>query len=182
MHEKGHEIMQTRKLTKLILVTVIGFLFGVVILGGGQVKAQEVVDTDGDGVADDVDNCLEVANAEQEDADEDGVGDACDNCLEVANAEQEDADEDGLGDVCDACPESDTEPTVVIDGCDSGVSNTQFSDGCTISDQVGECAEGAKNHGKFVSCVAKLTNQLKKENLISNKGPLQSCAARADIP
>ena len=32
---------------------------------------------DGDGVADDLDNCLNVANADQADADSDGVGDAC---------------------------------------------------------------------------------------------------------
>ena len=36
------------------------------------------VDGDGDGVADDVDNCPSVANADQADADGDGVGDLCD--------------------------------------------------------------------------------------------------------
>jgi hypothetical protein len=40
--------------------------------------ANEVVDTDGDGVADDEDNCPEHANADQSDLDEDGLGDACD--------------------------------------------------------------------------------------------------------
>ncbi|MEM1206858.1 MAG: SdrD B-like domain-containing protein [Acidobacteriota bacterium] len=35
-------------------------------------------DTDGDGVADDVDNCPENPNADQADSDGDGVGDACD--------------------------------------------------------------------------------------------------------
>jgi uncharacterized repeat protein (TIGR01451 family) len=37
-----------------------------------------IVDTDGDGVADDVDNCVNVANPDQADADGDGAGDACD--------------------------------------------------------------------------------------------------------
>ena len=38
------------------------------------------VDTDGDGVPDDLDNCPAIANPGQEDADGDGVGDACDVC------------------------------------------------------------------------------------------------------
>lgn len=72
----------------------------------------------------------------------------------------------------------------MIDGCDSGVPNTLLPGGCTIADQVAECAAGAANHGAFVSCVAALTNQLKEDGLISGaqKGAIQSCAARADIP
>jgi hypothetical protein len=35
-------------------------------------------DADGDGVADDSDNCATVANADQTDSDGDGTGDACD--------------------------------------------------------------------------------------------------------
>ena len=37
-----------------------------------------VVDTDTDGVNDDLDNCPEIANPEQEDGDGDRRGDACD--------------------------------------------------------------------------------------------------------
>lgn len=36
------------------------------------------IDSDGDGVNDDLDNCPDVSNADQMDADQDGVGDTCD--------------------------------------------------------------------------------------------------------
>ena len=95
-----------------------------------------------------------------------------------------DADGDGVPDAQDDCPQSNLAPTVVIDGCDSEVGNATFPTGCTISDRVQECADGAQNHGAFVSCVAKLTNELKKAGVITGqqKGAIQSCAAQADIP
>lgn len=57
-------------------------------------------DTDADGAPDAMDNCPQVANADQKDSDTDMRGDACDNCPALANADQADADEDGEGDVC----------------------------------------------------------------------------------
>ena len=74
--------------------------------------------------------------------------------------------------------------TVVIDGCDSGVPNTMFPSGFTISDLIAVCAEGASNHGQFVSCVSHVTNDLKKAGTITGqqKGAIQSCAAQAHIP
>jgi hypothetical protein len=77
-------------------------------------------DLDADGVPDVCDNCIAVANPDQEDCnrdgegdacesdvDSDGVPDACDNCAIVANADQADTDVDGAGDVCDTCTDSD---------------------------------------------------------------------------
>ena len=95
-----------------------------------------------------------------------------------------DTDGDGIEDDLDACPNSDLSPTIVIDGCDSGVDNTLGADGCTLSDLIGECAVGVNNHGQFVRCVSHLTNDLKKAGLISgsDKGAIMSCAAQADIP
>jgi len=95
-----------------------------------------------------------------------------------------DTDGDGFIDDCDACPESDLGETIVIDGCDSQVLNVLGDDGCTMADQVAHCADGAENHGDFVSCVAHLTNDWNWDGLISGyqKGRLQRCAAQSDIP
>ena len=97
-----------------------------------------------------------------------------------------DSDGDGIIDPEDACPQSDLSPTVVIDSCDSGVENTLFENGCTVSDEIAKCAASAGNHGQFTSCVAGLTND--KDNLLADgsglwrqRGPIQSCAAQASI-
>lgn len=77
-----------------------------------------------------------------------------------------------------------TEMDVVIDGCDSGVADVVLPGGSTLSDLIADCAEEATNHGQFVSCVAHLTNDLKKNGIITGqqKAALQRCAAQADIP
>jgi Thrombospondin type 3 repeat len=85
-------------------------------------------DTDGDGVADGVDNCPVLSNPSQADADGDGQGDACDpdddgdgvadgadNCPTTSNPNQADADGDGQGDACD--PDDDGDG--VADGADN---------------------------------------------------------------
>jgi hypothetical protein len=84
-----------------------------------------ISDVDGDGVADELDNCRETANADQADIDADGRGDVCDNCPETANADQADIDADGHGDVCDSCPETanadqaDADEDGLADACDN---------------------------------------------------------------
>ena len=94
------------------------------------------------------------------------------------------SDNDGIEDSQDDCATSDLTKTVVIDGCDSGVFNWLSPEGCTIADNIEDCAKNARNHGKFVSCVGHLTNDLKKYKIITGKekGAIQSCAAHANIP
>lgn len=62
-----------------------------------------------------------------------------------------DSDRDGICDSEDACPFSDTSPTVVIDGCDTGVSNVISESGCSITDEILAAANSAKNYGQFRS-------------------------------
>lgn len=59
------------------------------------------IDSDNDGLADCLDNCLQFPNPDQEDADGDGIGNVCDNCPGHENPSQIDRDGDGIGDVCD---------------------------------------------------------------------------------
>ena len=97
------------------------------------VVAMAAADADGDGMANEIDNCPASSNADQTDGDGDGIGDACDACVgssnadadgdgycdevdvcpDQPNADQADTDTDGMGDVCDACP---LDPYNDIDG------------------------------------------------------------------
>lgn len=63
------------------------------------------LDSDGDGINDDIDNCQDTYNPAQDDNDGDGIGDLCDNCLTTANNDQIDTDLDGIGNACDDCPD-----------------------------------------------------------------------------
>jgi hypothetical protein len=85
-------------------------------------------DTDGDAIADSIDNCPLAFNIPQVNTDGDSEGDACDfdddndtvndgpdNCDLVANADQLNTDGDGLGDACD----DDDDGDHVLDGDDN---------------------------------------------------------------
>jgi hypothetical protein len=85
----------------------------------------EHVDSDGDDVGDNSDNCPDVANNNQSDDDGDFIGDLCDNCPDDANADQLDDDNDGIGNECDNCPDdanadqSDDDNDGMGNACDS---------------------------------------------------------------
>ena len=72
------------------------------------------VDTDGDGVFDDEDNCIDMPNPSQEDRDGDTVGDVCDN----------DIDNDGVINSLDCAPTDPNIALVIGDTCDDGDANT----------------------------------------------------------
>ncbi len=120
--------------------------------GDGLCDLEPVADDgDGDGVADDVDNCPDDVNPAQGDADDDGRGNACDNCATVGNDAQLDGDGDGTGDACDNCPElagvdqSDGDGDGVGDACDvcpelAGVDQSD-GDGDGVGDACDVCPE-----------------------------------------
>ena len=68
----------------------------------------------------------------------------------------------------------------MIGAINTGVPNTLFANGCTMSDLIAQLAAAARNHGAFVSAVAHLTNQWVQDGLITGqqKGAIQSAAAR----
>jgi hypothetical protein len=80
----------------------------------------ESPDHDGDGVADNMDNCLFVPNPDQVDRDGDSQGDACDLCPEVSGY-QSDNDSDGIGNACD--PDDDNDGVMDLDDNCPNLSN-----------------------------------------------------------
>ena len=93
-----------------------------------------------------------------------------------------DADEDGVPDDEDDCDDSNTQGTVWIDGCDSGVANHVDENGCSLADQVATevaaATQAARNHGQFVSAMARRLNAMVADGTITpgQKGKLMHCA------
>ncbi|WP_337833622.1 DUF4114 domain-containing protein [Desulfonema magnum] len=110
----------------------------------------EPADTDGDGVADDADNCPSVANPDQTNSDDDETGDACDtdddndgtpdetDAFPLDPAEQTDTDGDGTGDNADTDDDNDTvtddqdafpkDPNEQVDTDADGIGNNADTD------------------------------------------------------
>ena len=126
----------------------------------------QIGDSDGDGVDDSIDNCVNVSNPDQADSNGNGIGDACDTVVIV------DSDNDGVNDDSDQCPGTETGTTVDDIGCNG----TQL-----VTYLCGTDAD-YKNHGDYVSCVTKALNRASQEGLINNneKGGTTSDAAKSD--
>jgi hypothetical protein len=156
-------------------------------------------DDDNDSVDDGSDNCPFDANAGQSDADGDGRGDACDpdddndgvsdtgdNCPLVANVDQTNTDGDSAGDACDPDLDGDgvTNDTDVCAFTLSGVVDPV--NGCAIV-ELCPCGgargttEPWKNHGQYVSCVAKSATNFVAQGLMTaaEKDALVSQAAQS---
>jgi len=92
-----------------------------------------VVDTDGDGVLDTMDNCPGTANPQQYDEDSDGVGNLCDNCPHVANPSQAATlDTDAVGDACDP-DQARLDTQVLFEGFDVAPTGWQVGSGWTVA-------------------------------------------------
>ena len=93
-------------------------------------------DGDGDGIADDVDNCTSVANSLQENGDHDRYGDACDQAvidcdqdniedtLAIENGTATDWNQNGIPDACECL--ADLDGNGVVDGVDLGMILTEW--------------------------------------------------------
>ena len=76
-----------------------------------------------------------------------------------------------------------TSTYLMIEDCNTTVPDIDV-DGTPLSELIDLCSANAKNHGKFVRCVSKTANALKKAGDISGKekGKITSCAAKSDLP
>lgn len=91
-----------------------------------------------------------------------------------------DSDGDGFDDCEDWCPDSDMSETIGIGQCETGVDNELFDGGCSMMDLIGQCADGAGNHGEFVSCVSLLAAGWAQQGEVSGteRGRIMRCVAR----
>jgi len=139
-------------------------------------------DTDGDGL-DDADELALGTDPSNADPDEDGLNDG-DEVAAGTDPTNADSDGDGELDGADDCALSDMRPTVFVGDENTGVETAVVAAGCTINDRIRHLAAVSSNHGKFVSAVAKLANDLKNDGVISRaeKGAIQRAAARSAIP
>ncbi len=124
-------------------------------------------DFDGDGIADVLDRCPELASPDNGDSDGDGIGNPCDNCPLVSNTNQADGDLDGRGNVCDNCP-TNSNPDQLDSDID-GVGNV--CDSCPFVSNTNQVGTDTDADGVLDLC----------DNCPTNSNPFQFDADGDDI-
>lgn len=83
----------------------------------------------------------------------------------------------------ETCPDSDSQPTVVIAGDDTGVLNSRVGDTCTTIDDLIEEDGAWTTHGSFVRHVVSLTRDLEADAVINNmeRKAITRAAVRSDV-
>jgi len=115
--------------------------------GDGEIDTG-IIDSDGDNIPDDIDNCPATINPFQEDLDGDRVGDACDACPDDANkielgvcgcgTPETDSDGDAMPDCIDEC---DNDPAKTEEGvCGCGVPDVD-DDNDGLANCIDNCPE-----------------------------------------
>ncbi len=140
---------------------------------------QSDIDLDDDGVANCVDNCLDVVNTSQLDTDGDGLGNACDpdddgdgvadvadNCRLIANADQLDTDGSGGGDACDPDDDGDCVGDEV-DNCPLVANCNYFGEAATP----GLCSNPCRNEAGLIREIETLQRRLTLAFYFCQEGP-----------
>ena len=80
------------------------------------------------------------------------------------------SDADGVPDGVDNCIGSDLQPTVIIDGCNSKAGNDLQANGCTVADDVNQCAIDFANKPLHeLACVITRAERLRRAGIITTK-------------
>lgn len=93
-----------------------------------------------------------------------------------------DADGDGYVDDEDCNPNSAIQPTIILGGVDTGVPNSVFYGGCTMTDEILQLKATSRNQATFLSALGRLTNLWKSQKLITNAQRNAILAAAAKLP
>ena len=115
-----------------------GLTLVVLLCAAGCLEVPPNVDSDNDGVLDEVDNCPAIANPDQSDVDADKIGDACAECIDGGDI---DADHDGIPDGCDGCIGNgmDADKDGIPDNCDGCVASSVDVDHDGLDDACDHC-------------------------------------------
>ena len=110
-----------------------------------SIKPGDFIDSDEDGVPDDLDNCPNDSNPDQLDSDDDGVGNACDDCPDDplkstpgicgCGVPDTDTDTDSTPDCNDECPDDPLKTDPGICGCGTADTDSDL-------DTVVDCQDG----------------------------------------